>query len=51
MVEGEVDVTGVTLRGGDGVGVTDTDRLDFAFGDESEVLLFDLRMDVPRLWT
>jgi redox-sensitive bicupin YhaK (pirin superfamily) len=51
VVEGEVDVADVTLRSGDGVGITNTDQLDFAFGAESEVLLFDLCMDVPRLWT
>jgi redox-sensitive bicupin YhaK (pirin superfamily) len=51
VVEGEVSVAGVTLRGGDGAGITDAGRLAFAFGAESEVLLFDLRMDAPRLWT
>jgi redox-sensitive bicupin YhaK (pirin superfamily) len=51
VVEGEVTVAGATLRGGDGAGITETDALDFRFGAESEVLLFDLRMDAPRLWT
>lgn len=51
VVAGEVEVTGVTLKAGDGVGVTGVDELDFRFDAESEVLLFDLRMDVPRLWT
>ena len=51
VVEGTAHVAGVTLRSGDGVGITDTDRLTFTFGAESEVLLFDVRMDVPRLWT
>jgi redox-sensitive bicupin YhaK (pirin superfamily) len=51
VVEGTADVAGVTLQSGDGVGITDTDRLTFTFGAESEVLLFDVRMDVPRLWT
>lgn len=51
VVEGRVNVAGVTLEGGDGAGITDTDRLDFTFGADSEVLLFDLRMDVPLLWT
>jgi len=50
-VEGRVDVDGVTLRSGDGAGLTDTDALDFQFGAQSEVLLFDVRMDVPLLWT
>jgi redox-sensitive bicupin YhaK (pirin superfamily) len=51
VVAGEVTVAGVTLRSGDGAGITDADALAFAFGAESEVLLFDLRMDAPRLWT
>ena len=51
VVEGRVDVDGVTLRSGDGAGLTDTDALDFQFGAQSEVLLFDVRMDVPLLWT
>ena len=50
IVRGQVDVAGVTLKKGDGVGITETDRLDFSFGADSEVLLFDLRMDAPRLW-
>jgi len=51
VVDGEVSVAGVTLNSGDGAGITETDALDFRFGAESEVLLFDLRMDAPRLWT
>lgn len=51
VVEGEVEVPGVTLESGDGAGITNTDELNFRFGAESEVLLFDVRMDVPRLWT
>ena len=51
VVEGEVSVAGVTLRSGDGAGITDADELAFTAGAESEVLLFDLRMDAPRLWT
>jgi redox-sensitive bicupin YhaK (pirin superfamily) len=51
VVDGTVTVAGATLRGGDGAGITETDVLDFRFGAESEVLLFDLRMDAPRLWT
>ena len=50
VVEGEVAVAGTTLRTGDGVGITDIDTLDFRFGAASEVLLFDVRMDVPVLW-
>jgi redox-sensitive bicupin YhaK (pirin superfamily) len=51
VVEGAVTVAGVTLESGDGAGITDAEALTFQFGDESEILLFDLRMDVPRLWT
>lgn len=51
VVEGDVSVGGVTLRSGDGVGITETDAFDVQFGADSEVLLFDLRMDVPLLWT
>ena len=47
----EPAVFGETLRQGDGVGITDTDAIDLAFTANSEVLLFDVRMDVPRLWT
>lgn len=51
VVEGDVEVAGVTLESGDGAGITEADALDFRFGAESEVLLFDVRMDVSRLWT
>ncbi|MCS3641594.1 pirin family protein [Salinibacter ruber] len=51
VVEGEVEVAGVTLQSGDGAGIADTDALHFAFGAETEALLFDLGMDVPLLWT
>jgi len=51
VVDGEAEVAGVTLRSGDGAGITDADTLAVSFGAESEVLLFDLRMDAPRLWT
>jgi len=50
VVEGEVEVAGVTLRSGDGAGITDTDRLDFRFGAKTEALLFDLNMEAPLLW-
>ena len=51
VVEGQLHVAGVTLKTGDGVGITDARRLDLSFEADSEVLLFDLRMDVPLLWT
>lgn len=50
-VHGRFQVAGVTLDEGDGVGITETAALDFAFEANSEVLLFDLRMDAPLLWT
>ncbi len=51
VVDGELEIAGKTLRQGDGVGITDTDAIELVFTANSEVLLFDLRMDVPRLWT
>lgn len=50
VVEGTVTVAGVTLGTGDGVGITDTEQLDIAAQAASEVLLFDLAMDAPRIW-
>lgn len=50
VVTGTLRVAGVTLNQGDGVGITDTDELAFKFDDDSEVLLFDVRMDVPLIW-
>ena len=52
VVEGRVQVAGDVLETGDGMGITHHDGdLHFQFEDDSEVLLFDLRMDVPLLWT
>ena len=50
VVRGRVSVAGATLGQGDGAGITDTDRLDFRFGETTELLLFDVRMDAPMLW-
>jgi redox-sensitive bicupin YhaK (pirin superfamily) len=50
MVGGVCRVAGITLEQGDGVGITDVGALKLEFEAESEVLLFDLRMDVPLLW-
>ena len=50
VVDGTVSVAGITLEAGDGVGITDATELAFEFGAESEVLLFDVRMDAERLW-
>ncbi|MBZ5575051.1 MAG: pirin family protein [Acidobacteriia bacterium] len=51
MVHGRLRVAGVTLEEGDGLGITHADRLAFDFDAESEVLLLDLRMDAPLIWT
>ena len=50
LISGGVEVAGMKLASGDGLGVTDTERLIFVFDEESEALLFDVRMDAPRLW-
>jgi len=50
VVGGKLEVAGVTLTQGDGAGITDTDMLEFTFDEDSEVLLFDVRMDVPLIW-
>ena len=55
VVEGELTIETspdtLALHSGDGVGLTHTDALNLAATADSEVLLFDVRMDVPRLWT
>ena len=50
VVDGQLSVLGETLHQGDGVGITDADQLDITFEADSEVLLFDVRMDVPMIW-
>jgi len=50
MVHGELRVAGLALHPGDGVGITNARKLDLQFDAASEVLLFDVRMDVPLLW-
>jgi redox-sensitive bicupin YhaK (pirin superfamily) len=45
VVHGRLEVAGVALEEGDGVGITDASRLDFDFGADSEVVLFDVGMD------
>lgn len=50
MVDGVCRVAHITLDQGDGVGITDVNELNLQFEADSEVLLFDLRMDVPLLW-
>jgi quercetin 2,3-dioxygenase len=50
VVHGEVRVAGLALHSGDGAGITNARELDIEFDAESEVLLFDVRMDAPLLW-
>ena len=50
IVAGSVDVAGHTLNQGDGMGITGADRLEFAFAEATEILLFDLRMDARLIW-
>ena len=55
VVEGELTIETspdiLTLHSGDGAGITHIDALHLTAQSDSEVLLFDVRMDVPRLWT
>ena len=51
VVDGELSVCGETLAQGDGVGITDMGELDITFHADSEVLLFDLGMDTPMIWS
>ena len=50
VVAGQVSVAGLTLNQGDGAGITDAQQLDMRFNEDSEVLLFVVRMDAPLLW-
>jgi hypothetical protein len=50
VVHGELRVAGLHLQHGDGVGLTDARELELQFEADSEVLLFDVRMDAPLLW-
>jgi len=50
VVDGTVSVGGVTLQTGDGAGFTSLDELWFSFGEETELLLIDVRMDARRVW-
>ncbi|MDX1741238.1 MAG: pirin family protein [Rhodothermales bacterium] len=51
VVHGRLRVAGLHLDAGDGAGITEATELDFSFEEDTELLLFDLRMDVPLLWT
>ena len=48
--DGRLKFVGETFHPGDGVGITGTERIDLTFAADSEVLLFDVRMDVPMIW-
>ncbi len=50
VVQGDLRVAGLALQHGDGVGITNARELDLQFDSDSEVLLFDVRMDAPLLW-
>ncbi len=50
IVHGEVEVAGLTLKEGDGAGITDVDSLDFRFSTDTEIVLFDVGMQAPLIW-
>lgn len=50
VVRGALRVAGLQLAQGDGAGITNARELELQFEAESEVLLFDVRMDAPLLW-
>jgi len=49
-VKGAIEVAVAQLETGDGMGMTQTQHLELAVGDTSEILLFDLGMNTPRIW-
>ena len=50
VVRGTLRAAGVALAEGDGAAITDTDRFHLEFDANSEVLLFDVRLDAPLIW-
>lgn len=50
VVSGRLQVAGLELATGDGAGISDVEALNLEFTEDSEVLLFDVRLDVPLLW-
>lgn len=50
MVCGKLSMAGETFTSGDGVGISNIDATHFDFDADSEVLLFDVRLDAPLLW-
>ena len=50
VVHGEVEVAGLTLKEGDGAGITDVDSLSFRFSTDTEIVLFDVGMEAPLIW-
>lgn len=58
VVDGSVDVAwpqagkgDLTLDQGDGAGISDAVHLSLAFREPTELLLFDLKMDEPMIWS
>lgn len=45
VIDGSIQVGGVSLTTGDGAGITEPGPLRFSFDEESEVLLIDVRME------
>ncbi len=50
VVKGALQVAGHELLAGDGIGIVDTAHIEANFTDLSEILLFDLKMNAPRIW-
>lgn len=50
VVQGAVATSHVSLTTGDGLGITQTTSLEMTVQENSELLLFDLGMDTPRIW-
>lgn len=50
VVRGELRAAGAALRQGDGIGVAGADRLELEVDADSDLLLFDVRMDTPMIW-
>ena len=49
VVNGAVKVADHHLSTGDGIGITETPYLEMIFTDCSDILLFDLGMNKPRI--
>lgn len=58
VVDGRMDVTwtdagdnALALVLGDGAGISDIDKLSLSFRESTELLLFDVRLDEPMIWS